>query len=79
MPDDDAYEQDDIEDDGVLDASDTLAGDPGDDPLDQGYLPADRWSAGVHSLRPSAGGGPSHAERRDRKIGKIRRKGFLIF
>jgi Family of unknown function (DUF5709) len=47
VPDDDAYEQDDIEDDGVLDASDTLAGDPGDDPLDQGYLPADRWSAGM--------------------------------
>jgi hypothetical protein len=47
MPDDDAYEQDDIEDDGVLDASDTLAGNPGDDPLDPGYLPTDRWSAGM--------------------------------
>lgn len=47
MPDDDAYEQDDIEDDGVLDAADTLDGDPGDDPLDQGYLPTDRWSAGM--------------------------------
>jgi hypothetical protein len=47
MPDDDPYEQDDIEDEGVLDASDTLAGNPGDDPLDPGYLPADRWSAGM--------------------------------
>jgi hypothetical protein len=47
VPDDDAYEQDDIEDDGVLDASDTLAGNPGDDPLDPGYLPTDRWSAGM--------------------------------
>src|SRR4029450_12614020 len=35
-----------LEDDGVLDASDTLEGDPGDDPLDQGIIPSDRWSAG---------------------------------
>src|ERR1700734_3103214 len=28
------------------DASDTLDGDPGDDPLDQGVAPPDRWSAG---------------------------------
>jgi uncharacterized protein DUF5709 len=35
-----------VDDEGVLDASDTLEGDPGDDPLDQGILPADRWSAG---------------------------------
>jgi hypothetical protein len=46
MPDAD-YEQDDIEDEGVLDSSDTLEGNPGDDPLDQGILPADRWSAGM--------------------------------
>jgi len=35
-----------LEDDGVLDASDTLEGDPGHDPLDPGIVPADRWSAG---------------------------------
>jgi hypothetical protein len=35
-----------LEDEGVLDASDTLEGDPGEDPLDQGILPTDRWSAG---------------------------------
>jgi|SRR5580658_282685 hypothetical protein len=35
-----------IDDEGVLDASDTLEGNPGDDPLDQGIIPADRWSAG---------------------------------
>src|SRR4029450_11575050 len=35
-----------LEDDGVLDASDPLEGDPGDDPLDQGIIPSDRWSAG---------------------------------
>jgi hypothetical protein len=29
-----------------LDASDTLDGDPGDDPLDQGIAPPDRWSPG---------------------------------
>jgi hypothetical protein len=34
------------EDDGVLDASDTLDGDPGNDPLDTGIIPPDRWSAG---------------------------------
>src|SRR6266536_2107713 len=34
------------EDDGTLDAADTLEGDPGDDPLDQGIVPPDRWSAG---------------------------------
>jgi hypothetical protein len=27
------------------DASDTLEGNPGDDPLDQGIIPPDRWSA----------------------------------
>lgn len=35
-----------LEDDGTLDAADTLEGDPGDDPLDQGIVPPDRWSAG---------------------------------
>lgn len=35
-----------LEDDGTLDAADTLAGDPGDDPLDQGIVPPNRWSAG---------------------------------
>jgi hypothetical protein len=33
-------------DDGVLDASDTLEGDPGDDPLDTGIAPPDKWSKG---------------------------------
>jgi Family of unknown function (DUF5709) len=47
MADNDIYEQDDIEDDGVLDPSDTLDGNPGDDPLDAGYIPPDKWSAGM--------------------------------
>jgi len=42
-PDDSSAE---LEDDGVLDAADTLEGDPGDDPLDQGIVAPDRWSAG---------------------------------
>src|SRR4051812_43840093 len=36
-------EWDDIEDDGVLDASDTLDGDRVSDPLDVGIAAADRW------------------------------------
>jgi Family of unknown function (DUF5709) len=47
--DDDGFDPsygEDLKDDGVLDASDTLDGAPGDDPLDAGYLPSDRWSAG---------------------------------
>jgi len=52
MPDGETYDpssdidENDLEDDGTLDASDTLDGDPGDDPLDAGILPPDRWSAG---------------------------------
>jgi hypothetical protein len=46
MP-DQSYEQDDIDDEGVLDPSDTLEGQPDGDPLDAGYLPTDRWSAGM--------------------------------
>lgn len=48
MSSDESFELEDseLEDDGVLDASDTLDGDPGDDPLDAGYIPPDRWSAG---------------------------------
>ena len=47
MPDDEIYDpSENLEDDGTLDASDTLDGDPGDDPLDAGIIPPDRWSAG---------------------------------
>jgi Family of unknown function (DUF5709) len=46
-PDDEIYDpSSELEDDGVLDAADTLEGDPGDDPLDPGVIPPDRWSAG---------------------------------
>ena len=41
------HESEDLEDYDVLDASDTLEGDPGDDPLDRGVVTPDRWSAGT--------------------------------
>ncbi len=47
MPDETRHESADLEDYEVLDASDTLAGDPGDDPLDRGVIAPQRWSAGM--------------------------------
>lgn len=41
------HQSEDLEDYEVLDASDTLDGDPGDDPLDRGVVTPDRWSAGT--------------------------------
>jgi hypothetical protein len=41
------HESEDLEDYEVLDANDTLLGDPGDDPLDRGVASPDRWSAGT--------------------------------
>jgi hypothetical protein len=47
MSDSGKHESEDLEDYEVLDANDTLAGNPGDDPLDRGVVTPDRWSAGV--------------------------------
>jgi hypothetical protein len=47
MPDEMRHESADLEDYAVEDASDTLDGDPGDDPLDRGVIPPERWSAGM--------------------------------
>jgi Family of unknown function (DUF5709) len=50
MPDERDYDPDDydsFDDEGMLDANDTLEGNPGDDPLDAGVITADRWSAGM--------------------------------
>jgi hypothetical protein len=44
MPQDWRYESNDLEDIQVLDANDTLAGAPGDDPLDRGVITPGRWS-----------------------------------
>ena len=41
------HESEDLGDYEVLDANDTLDGNPGDDPLDRGVVTPDRWSAGV--------------------------------
>ncbi len=47
MPDEPRHESADLEDYQVSDASDTLEGNPGDDPLDRGVIPPERWSAGI--------------------------------
>jgi hypothetical protein len=47
MPDETRHESADLEDYDVEDASDTLTGDPGDDPLDRGVAAPERWSAGM--------------------------------
>ena len=47
MPDETRHESEDLEDYQVLDASDTLEGDPGDDPLDSGVITPEHWSAGM--------------------------------
>ena len=47
MPDEPRHESADLEDYDVEDASDTLIGDPGDDPLDRGVATPQRWSAGM--------------------------------
>jgi Family of unknown function (DUF5709) len=47
MPEQRRPESADLTDYEVLDASDTLAGDPGDDPLDRGVAAPQRWSAAI--------------------------------
>jgi len=54
MPDETRHESADLEDYEVQDASDTLDGDPGDDPLDRGVIPPERWSAGMRFGSTSA-------------------------
>ncbi len=49
MPDETRHESADLDDYQVLDTTDTLSGAPGDDPLDRGVVPPERWSAGVRS------------------------------
>jgi hypothetical protein len=47
MPDEKRHESADLSDYEVEDSYDTLDGDPGEDPLDRGVAPPERWSAGV--------------------------------
>jgi hypothetical protein len=47
MPDERRHESADLEDYQVEDSADTLDGAPGDDPLDRGVAPPERWSAAM--------------------------------
>jgi hypothetical protein len=47
MPQEWRHESEDLADIEVLDATDTLTGAPGDDPLDRGVIAPERWSAGM--------------------------------
>jgi hypothetical protein len=49
MPEPRRPESADLSDYEVLDASDTLDGDPGDDPLDRGVAAPQRWSSAIRS------------------------------
>jgi Family of unknown function (DUF5709) len=60
MPDETQHESADLGDYEVEDASDTLDGDPGDDPLDRGVIAPQHWSAatrfGTTGAEQQAGG-----------------------
>ncbi len=47
MPDETRHESADLEDYETRDSYDTLDGRPGDDPLDRGVAPPERWSAAI--------------------------------
>jgi len=47
MPDETRHESEDLEDYQVQDTTDTLIGAPGDDPLDRGVVPPERWSGDI--------------------------------
>jgi hypothetical protein len=50
MPDDSRHESADLDDYSVQEPADSLTGEPGeagDDPLDRGVIPPERWSAGI--------------------------------
>jgi Family of unknown function (DUF5709) len=54
MPEPRRPESADLTDYEVLDASDTLDGDPGDDPLDRGVAAPQRWSAAIRHTSTAA-------------------------
>ena len=62
MPQNSRHESNDLVDFEVLDATDTLAGAPGDDPLDRGVVAPQRWSAVLRSAvaAPDQNAGLSH-------------------
>jgi Family of unknown function (DUF5709) len=68
MPDETRHESADLEDYEVLDASDTLDGEPGDDPLDRGVATPERWSAGMRF--GTTAGEQQEGESLDRLLGE---------
>lgn len=65
MPEQRRPESADLSDYEVLDASDTLDGDPGDDPLDRGVAAPQRWSA---AIRHAASADQRERESLDQRI-----------
>jgi len=55
MPDERQHESADLSDYQTLDSNDTLDGAPGDDPLDRGVVPPERWSAVMRADSPDDG------------------------
>jgi len=55
MPDERRHESADLENYEVKDASDTLEGNLGDDPLDRGVAPPERWSADIRRGSDASG------------------------
>jgi hypothetical protein len=55
MPDERQHESSDLTDYQTLDSNDTLDGAPGDDPLDRGVVPPERWSAVTRADSPTDG------------------------
>jgi hypothetical protein len=49
MADERRHESEDLADYETLDSYDTLDGDPGDDPLDRGVVPPERWSTAIRT------------------------------
>jgi len=47
LPDETPHESEDLEDYEVKDSTDTLIGAPGDDPLDRGVVPPERWTGDI--------------------------------
>jgi len=62
------HASEDLEDYEVLDTSDTLAGPPGDDPLDRGVATPEHWSAAIRS--GGTAGQQAEAESLDELLGE---------
>lgn len=68
MPDEDPHESADLTDYETGDPADTLESAPGDDPLDRGVAPPQRWSAGMRYGSTAAE--QDEGESLDQRLGK---------